>query len=196
MTPPSSFARQAQLSAADTDVRELDDARLVRAAIAHDLSAWRELMRRHTAALLEAARDAGSSTEADADELVARLWRWLADDDMRQLRAFDATRGAALLSWLAVRLCRLADAPPAVPPSPAEAPPEAPRDIAGADNADSPFLTVDVVARRWGLDRKTVYAMIDRGQLSARRCGRLVRIPRKLIESFESQASASPERDS
>jgi excisionase family DNA binding protein len=195
--PTTSLARQPQSLAADSDVRELDDARLVRAAITHELSAWRELMRRHTAALLEAARDTGSSTEADADDLVARLWRWLADDDMRQLRAFDATRGAALLSWLAVRLCRLADAPPpGAPASPAEAAPEPLRDTSVADYADSPFLTVDAVARRWGLDRKTVYAMIDRGQISARRCGRLVRIPRKLIESFESQASVSPERDS
>jgi excisionase family DNA binding protein len=193
--PTTSLNRQPQSPAAGTDAREQDDARLVGAAIAHDLLAWRELMRRHTAALLEAARDAGSSTEVDADELVARLWRWLADDDMRQLRAFDATRGAALLSWLAVRLCRLADAPPAAPASPAETPPEPLRDTAGANNADSPFLTVEAVARRWALDRKTVYAMIDRGQLSARRCGRLVRIPRKLIESFESQASVSPERD-
>jgi excisionase family DNA binding protein len=192
--PATSLDRRPQSPAASTDARELDDARLVRAAVAHDLSAWRELMRRHTAALLEAARDAGSSTEVDADELVARLWRWLADDDMRQLRAFDATRGAALLSWLAVRLCRLANAPSAAPASPADAPPEPPRDTSGADYADSPFLTVDAVARRWALDRKTVYAMIERGQLSARRCGRLVRIPRKLIESFESQASVDPER--
>jgi excisionase family DNA binding protein len=43
-----------------------------------------------------------------------------------------------------------------------------------------PFMTVEEVARRWGLDRKTVYAMIDRGQISSRRCGRLVRIPSKV----------------
>jgi excisionase family DNA binding protein len=57
------------------------------------------------------------------------------------------------------------------------------------------MLRVEEVAKRWGLDRKTVYAMIERGQISARRCGRLVRIPRKVIESFELQASVVPERD-
>jgi excisionase family DNA binding protein len=55
-------------------------------------------------------------------------------------------------------------------------------------------MRVEEVAKRWGIDRKTVYGMIDRGQLVSRRCGRLVRIPRRAVESFESQASVSPER--
>ena len=181
--------RRLQLLASDP--RDFGDNQLVRAALAHDGAAWRELMRRHTAPLLEAARDAGASSEADADEAVAALWRSLEDDDLRELRAFESARGAALLSWLTVQLCRLLSTRPgtrnATPVSP-------PVDTESMDSGDSPFLTVEDVARRWSLDRKTVYAMIDRGQISSRRCGRLVRIPRKVVESFESQASVSPER--
>ncbi|HEX4461154.1 MAG TPA: helix-turn-helix domain-containing protein, partial [Polyangia bacterium] len=63
-----------------------------------------------------------------------------------------------------------------------------------APAAERTLLRVEEVARRWGLDRKTIYGMIERGEITARRCGRLVRIPRKAIESFESQASVAPER--
>jgi excisionase family DNA binding protein len=173
------------------DIRDFGDNQLVRAALTHDGAAWRELMRRHTAALLEAAREAGGLSEVDADEAIAALWRSLASDDMRELRAFDSERGAALLSWLTVRLCRLIATPSAVRGATATAPPS---DIKRVDYDDSPFMTVDAVARRWNLDRKTVYGMIEHGEISARRCGRLVRIPRKMIESFESQASVDPER--
>ena len=183
------MGRRLQLLASDP--RDLGDNQLVQAALAHDGAAWRELMRRHTAALLDAARDAGGLSDADADEAVAALWRSLVNDEWRELRAFDSSRGAALLSWLTVRLCRLLSARPSMRNAALASPP---MDVDPVDSGDSPFLTVDEVARRWALDRKTVYAMIDRGQISARRCGRLVRIPRKLIESFESQASVSPER--
>jgi excisionase family DNA binding protein len=56
------------------------------------------------------------------------------------------------------------------------------------------MIGVEEVAKRWGIDRKTVYSMIERGQLVSRRCGRLVKVPRAAVESFESQASVSPER--
>jgi excisionase family DNA binding protein len=62
-------------------------------------------------------------------------------------------------------------------------------------NQEQPtLLRVEDVAHRWGIDRKTIYAMIHRGELVSRRCGRLVRIPRNIVESFEIQASVSPER--
>jgi excisionase family DNA binding protein len=80
------------------------------------------------------------------------------------------------LSWLTMRLARLVWAP------------------ADDEISASTLMRVEEVAERWGIDRKTVYSMISRGQLSARRCGRLVRIPRNVVESFELQASASPAR--
>src|SRR5207302_1779938 len=39
------------------------------------------------------------------------------------------------------------------------------------------MLRVEEVAERWDLNVKTVYGMIDRGQLTARRCGRVIRMP-------------------
>ena len=47
------------------------------------------------------------------------------------------------------------------------------------------------IAERWDLNTKTVYAMIERGELAARRCGRVIRVPRHVVESFE-QASVAP----
>ena len=67
-----------------------------------------ELMRRHATALREAAREASEGAgEADADDVVSDLWLSLIEDDMRGLRAFDPSRGAALLSWLTIRLSQL-----------------------------------------------------------------------------------------
>ena len=55
------------------------------------------------------------------------------------------------------------------------------------------LMRVEDVAERWDLNVKTVYGMIERGELVSRRCGRLIRIPRHVVESFE-QASVAPER--
>ena len=53
------------------------------------------------------------------------------------------------------------------------------------------MMKVEEVAERWDLNTKTVYAMIERGELAARRCGRVIRVPRHVVESFE-QASVAP----
>lgn len=185
-----------------TNVRGLDDAQLVRATLANDQAAWRELMRRHANALREAAREVSEHVgEADADDVVSDLWLSLIENDMRGLRAFDPSRGAALLSWLTIRLSQLvyrrevqrAREPDFVPLAMAKKVPAIPPE-GMRQGGDRTLMKVEEVARRWGIDRKTVYAMIERGQLDSRRCGRLVRIPRKVIESFESQASVEPER--
>lgn len=47
------------------------------------------------------------------------------------------------------------------------------------------MLTVDQVAARWRVDRKTVYGMVSRGELAARRLGRVIRIPLAAVEAFE-----------
>lgn len=49
------------------------------------------------------------------------------------------------------------------------------------------MLSVDEVASRWGLNRKTVYELIQRGELPSRRFGRSLRIPRAVVEEMESQ---------
>jgi excisionase family DNA binding protein len=183
------------------DVRALDDAQLVVATIARDGAAWCELMHRHAAALRDAALSASSTlSEAEIDDVLSELWLSLIENNMARLRAFNPARGAALLSWLTIRLSQIvftreqehADTPAMVPLREVGQVAALPPKRNGV--ADPPLMRVDDVARRWGLDRKTVYAMIERGQLASRRCGRLVRIPRNVVESFESQASADPDR--
>ena len=183
-------------------VRKLDDGALVRATIESDEVAWREMMRRYTAPLRDAIRDASEEiSEPEVDDVMGELWLSLIEQGMRRLRTFDPSRGATLLAWLTIRASQLVHgrharrqaAPPTI--SLEEAPELAdptPPPIPQLDNKT--LLRVEEVARRWGLDRKTIYGMIERGQISARRCGRLVRIPIKVVESFESQASVAPER--
>jgi len=47
------------------------------------------------------------------------------------------------------------------------------------------MLSVDELAARWGVDRKTLYLQIQRRQLPVVRIGRAIRIPLALIESIE-----------
>jgi excisionase family DNA binding protein len=48
-------------------------------------------------------------------------------------------------------------------------------------------FTVAELARRWSVNVKTIYGMIDRNELAIMRVGRLVRIARSVIEDWESQ---------
>lgn len=54
------------------------------------------------------------------------------------------------------------------------------------------MLTVDEVATRWRLDRKTVYAEIAAGRLGAARFGRVLRIPLVAVLSVEQGRVAPP----
>lgn len=53
------------------------------------------------------------------------------------------------------------------------------------------LISVDALADRWGVDRKTIYGMIGRGELPAVRLGRLVRVPLAVVTSVE-QGRAVP----
>jgi excisionase family DNA binding protein len=55
------------------------------------------------------------------------------------------------------------------------------------------MMRVEELAERWDLNVKTIYGMIERGELQARRFGRVLRVPRRVVESYESQASVAPE---
>jgi excisionase family DNA binding protein len=50
------------------------------------------------------------------------------------------------------------------------------------------MLTIDEIAERWCVNRKTVYEMVERGEIIALRVGRLIRVSRSHIESLESGA--------
>ena len=58
-------------------------------------------------------------------------------------------------------------------------------------NEAGTMMRVEDVAARWALNPKTVYAMIERGELVARRFGRVLRVPRSLVESIEQASVAS-----
>lgn len=48
-----------------------------------------------------------------------------------------------------------------------------------------PTPTASPPAARWAVHAKTVYGMIQRGELASRRVGRTIRIPIAVVESFE-----------
>jgi excisionase family DNA binding protein len=185
------------------DARSRVDSDLVRLTLAGDQAAWREIMRRYDTPLHQAIFDAAlepTINPAEVDDLMSEFWLSLVESDMRKLRAFNPSRGAALLSWLTIQLVqalreherRRAAEPEMVPLDEVRRhadtrPPPAPRFASRAT-----MLRVEEVAERWDLNVKTVYAMIARGELAARRCGRVMRVPRHVVESFESQASVGP----
>jgi excisionase family DNA binding protein len=53
------------------------------------------------------------------------------------------------------------------------------------------MLSIREVAIRWTVSAKTIYGLVERGELRAVKVGRLLRIPIAVIESYE-QASAAP----
>lgn len=177
--------------------RELKtDENLVASTVAGDQSAWREMMRRYDRALREAIRDAAidSLDDADVDDVMGDFWLSLVENEKRRLRSFNPSRGAALLSWLTIQLIQ--DLRRREQKRSGE-PEMVSLDLNGEPDTKpgrpSTMMRVEEVAERWDLNVKTVYAMIARGELQARRFGRVMRVPRRVVECME-QASVAPER--
>ena len=61
---------------------------------------------------------------------------------------------------------------------------------------ESEFLTVDEAAGLLGLDRKTVYRSVERGELRALRLGRTLRIRRSWLLDPQPGAVQSPRTSS
>lgn len=176
-----------------------DEASLVRATLADDQAAWREIVNRFSMTLRRAVIESGRVAEADVDDLLSDFWFSLIEDDKRRLRSFDPNRGASFLTWLSIRLLQVvaahasreAERPEFVSLQNVKMLDD--RAVASPRRRSATLLRVEEVAERWDLNPKTVYAMIARGELVSRRCGRVVRIPRNAVESFE-QASVAPDR--
>ena len=191
------MSARAKTVAATGDVAS--DAGLVANVVGGDQAAWREMMRRYDRPLREALADASLGPildEADVDDVMGEFWLSLIEAEMRRLRAFNPARGAALLSWLTIQLIQ--DLRKREQKRSAEP------DTISIDEVDeiartrrplrpSTMMRVEEVAERWDLNVKTVYAMIARGELQARRFGRVMRVPRRVVECME-QASVAPER--
>jgi excisionase family DNA binding protein len=170
-----------------------NDAELVERVLRRDQQAWRELVRASEPMLRALLEEHGALSASDVDDVVSELWLRVLDDDLRRLRQFAVTRPGSLDAWLAMQASQVAHAFVArrgprtisiddLPPI--AAPPTVPRPAAR-------MMKVEEVAERWDLNTKTVYDMIKRGELAARRCGRVIRVPRHVVESFE-QASVAP----
>lgn len=68
-------------------------------------AAWRELVQRFSRLIASCVRRAFERwrvrpTDEDVDDLVSEVWIALLHDDLRRLRAFDATRGARLSTFV------------------------------------------------------------------------------------------------
>jgi excisionase family DNA binding protein len=173
----------------------VDEEALIERVLRRDEQAWRELVRANEPTLRALVQENEELSESDVDDVIAELWLRVLDDDRRRLQRFAATRPASLDAWLAMQASQVAHAFVAkrgrktisiddVPP------------IADRPRIPRPapqMMRVEEVAERWDLNTKTVYAMIERGELGARRCGRVIRVPRHIVESFE-QASVAPGR--
>jgi excisionase family DNA binding protein len=175
--------------------RRVNEAGLIELVLRRDEQAWRELVRATEPALRALVRENEALSAADVDDVIAELWLRILDDDRRRLRRFATTRPASLDAWLAMQASQVVHVfvarrgPKTV--SLDDVPP-----IADRPTVPRPaprMMKVEEVAERWDLNSKTVYAMIERGELAARRCGRVIRVPRHVVESFE-QASVAPGR--
>jgi excisionase family DNA binding protein len=178
-------------------VDALGEVALLRAAINRDQRAWREFVARYEPHLREviaqAAADVHELEEDEVDDVVGDLWLLLLEDDLRRLRGLRANHDGAVRTWLALfasqlacnRARKLARAPKTVSLD------EVSDTLPAASEPESPLLDVDAVARRWGVNVKTIYGMIQRGELRAVRMGRLVRIARVVVESFEQGRAVS-----
>jgi excisionase family DNA binding protein len=175
----------------------LDDLSLIERVLRRDERAWHQLIRQFEPTLRALLAEGGGHAPIEVDDILGDLWLRLMDNDMRRLRAFAASRSAPLSAWLAMQASQVAfthaqrrrDEPVTVP---LDHVPE----IADTRHSPAPaprLMRVEEVAERWDLNVKTVYAMIERGELISRRCGRLIRVPRHVVESFE-QASVAPDR--
>lgn len=184
---------------ARADYSRMDEGVLFELVKSRDESAWREFISRYEEPIRDAIRavDPDAFTEEVVGEVLSDFWLRLVDQDMRLLRSFAPEKRARLVSWLTIRASQVAyERLRAIQEEPGMVPLDQVPEIADMRRFPAPaprMMRVEEVAERWDLNVKTVYGMIERGELVSRRCGRVIRVPRHIVESFE-QASVAPER--
>lgn len=153
--------------------------------------AWRELVRSNEPAL-RALFEEGMSP-AEIDDIIGETWLRVLDDDLRRLRRFTIARPATLDAWLAMQASQVAHELRAKR-GPMMVPLDAIPQVADTRKPPEPaskLMRVEEVASRWEINVKTIYAMVQRGELRAVRLGRVLRIPRSVVESFEQGRAVS-----
>jgi excisionase family DNA binding protein len=190
-------ARAAEAPSLTGSVPTLDEGDLVERVLARDERAWHQLVRRFEPLLRSLIVESEEFSPSQIDDVLGDLWLRLMERDMRRLRAFAALQSVPLSAWLAMQVAQVAfDHAQKRHDEPEMVALDHVREIADTRRPPAPaprLMRVEEVAERWDLNVKTVYAMIERGELVSRRCGRLIRVPRHVVESFE-QASVSPDR--
>ena len=93
--------------------REMKDAALLRAVLAKDGGAWREFVRRFEKPMRRCVRGVGDRyrnvrASDDVDDIMSEVYVGFLADDMQKLRAFDATRGRRLSSWVSLLAIKMA----------------------------------------------------------------------------------------
>ena len=172
---------------------DLDDRELMEQVLRRNPRAWRVLVRRHEDRLREAVREIADAeqplSDDQIDDVLGELWLLLLEDDLRRLRSF---RGDDLGAWLAMvgaqvalnRVDVLAREPPIESFDETIHTPKRIIDN-GGENTKSPYMTVSEAARALSVSQKTVYRLVWRGELAARRVGRTLRIARTAISDGE-----------
>src|ERR1700753_1093873 len=89
----------------EVDYRALPDGQLLANVLDNDQVAWNELLRRFRGLVFRCIGKVAGKYDAvlsneDINEIFGDVCFNLLRDDMRKLRAYDATRGAKLGSWL------------------------------------------------------------------------------------------------
>lgn len=91
------------------NVGEIDE---LTAVLARDDAAWRRFVGRYDGPLRVVVRHATEAThplsDDQVDDVLGDFWAALIANDMRILRAFNPTRGAALLTWLTFQVAHVA----------------------------------------------------------------------------------------
>lgn len=177
----------------DTD---LDDSELLEQVCRRDPRAWRTLVRRHEARARRAVRDVADAecplTDDQVDDIVGDTWLLLLEDDLRRLRSF---RGDDLGAWVAMIASQVAmntarelarDQPDSFDET-VHSPREMPKliDEEQPINQKPAYLTVSQAALELNVSPKTVYRLVWRGELAARRVGRTLRIASTAVSDGE-----------
>jgi excisionase family DNA binding protein len=89
----------------------VDEAAALGAVLDGDKRAWREFVRRYEGPLREVVRHATEAIGAfddEIDDVLGDFWLRLVEEDFRMLRAFNPSRGSALLTWLTFHVAQVA----------------------------------------------------------------------------------------
>jgi excisionase family DNA binding protein len=177
---------------------DLNDKQLMEEVCRRNPRAWRVLVRRHEDRLRDVVSEIAEVeqplTDDQIDDVLGDTWLLLLEDDLRRLRSF---RGDDLGAWLAMvasqvaltRVRELAREPETESFDEALHSPIRTKAITneGSSNGKAPYLTVLEAARALRVSPKTVYRLVWRGEIAARRIGRGLRIARTAISDGDGQ---------